>query len=142
MGALYRRHPRILLVEDNLADVRLTVEALREAGEEVTVEVARDGQEAMARLLRADLPLPDLVLLDLNLPRKSGHEVLREIRESERLGRIPVVILSTSAAPEDVERAYAAHANSYIVKPVDLHEFFRIIKVMCDYWFVVSALPE
>ena len=114
----------ILLVEDNPGDVRLTVEALREGKVHNHLSVARDGVEALAFLRQqgefADAPRPDVILLDLNLPKKDGREVLAEIKADERLRRIPVVVLTTSKAEEDILRSYALHANCYVTKPVDL----------------------
>ena len=135
----------ILLVEDNPGDVRLTREALHDAKVLNTLTVAVDGVEALAALRRegrfADAPRPDIILLDLNLPRKDGREVLAEIKEDPSLRRIPVVVLTTSKAEEDVLRTYNLHANCYISKPVDLEQFITVVKSIEDFWFTVVRLP-
>ncbi len=133
----------ILLVEDNLADVRLTIEALKDAKVTNELQVARDGVEAM-ELLRAGAPrkeLPDLILLDLNLPKKDGREVLKEIKEDAELRQIPVVILTTSQAEQDIVRGYLLGANAFIVKPVDLEKFFTVVKSIANFWLEVVKLP-
>lgn len=136
----------ILLVEDNPGDVDLTLEALEEARLRNKVHVARDGVEAMEFLHRtgghADAPRPDLVLLDLNMPRKDGREVLREMKEHADLKRIPVVVLTTSEAEQDVLDAYDYSANAYIVKPVDFEQFFRTVRSLEDFWLTVVRLPS
>ena len=136
----------LLLVEDSEPDVRLTIEALREAKVKNRLWVAEDGVEAMEFLRQqnrhADAPRPDLILLDLNLPRKDGREVLREIKADESLRRIPVVILTTSRSEEDVLRAYDLHANCYITKPVDFSRFMEVVKSIEDFWLTVVKLPE
>ena len=136
----------ILLVEDNPGDVDLTLEALEEAKLRNNVHVARDGVEAMEFLHRmgdhADAPRPDLVLLDLNMPRKDGREVLREMKEHPDLRRIPVVVLTTSEAEQDVLDAYDYRANAYIVKPVDFEQFFRTVRALEDFWLTVVRLPS
>jgi len=135
----------ILLVEDNPGDVRLTREALREGKIRNNLHVARDGVEALAFLRRegahANAPRPDVVLLDLNLPRKSGREVLSEVKQDPALRKIPVVILTSSEAEEDILRAYDLHANCYITKPVDLDQFIKVVKSIEDFWFTVVKLP-
>ena len=135
----------ILLVEDNDGDVRLTQEALKEGRVRNNLSVARDGVEALAFLRRAPgyerVPRPSLILLDLNLPRKDGREVLAEIKSDPALRRIPVVILTTSKAEQDVVRAYDAHANCFINKPVDLDQFLTVIRSIEDFWLSVVALP-
>ncbi len=135
----------ILLVEDNPADVRLMREALRESGVGDDLRIATDGVEALAYLRRegryAGVPRPHLILLDLNLPRKSGHEVLAEIKSDPELKLIPVVILTTSASPEDIHRSYELHANCYITKPVDLDRFIGAIKTLGELWLNVARLP-
>lgn len=135
----------ILLVDDNQGDVDLTLEALDEARLRNNVHVARDGVEAMAFLRRlapfADAPRPDIVLLDLNMPRKDGREVLREIKEDPSLKRIPVVVLTTSEAERDVLDAYDYRANAYIIKPVDVDQFFRTVRSLEDFWLTVVRLP-
>jgi chemotaxis family two-component system response regulator Rcp1 len=141
------RHPiEILLVEDSAGDIRLTTEALRRAKVANNLHVARDGEAAMAFLRRdvpyRDSPRPDLVLLDLNLPRKDGREVLAEIKADEELRRIPVVVLTTSSEEEDVLRAYELHANSYVTKPVDFGQFLKAVAAIEGFWLEVVRLPE
>jgi CheY-like chemotaxis protein len=135
----------ILLVEDNPGDVRLTKEALRDAKVLNEIFVARDGVEAMEFLNRkgrfSNVPLPDLILLDLNLPKKDGREVLAEIKEDPILKHIPVVVLTTSKADEDIVKTYNLHANAYITKPVDLNRFAEIIHVLNEFWFSIVKLP-
>jgi CheY-like chemotaxis protein len=135
----------ILLVEDNPGDVRLTKEALRDAKVLNEIFVARDGVEAMEFLNRkgrfSDMPLPDLILLDLNLPKKDGREVLAEIKQNPILKHIPVVVLTTSKADEDIIKTYNLHANAYITKPVDLNRFAEIIHVLNEFWFSIVKLP-
>jgi CheY-like chemotaxis protein len=135
----------ILLVEDNPGDVFLTREALQSSRLWNHLNVARDGVEAMAYLRRegefSGAMRPDLILLDLNLPRKDGREVLEEIKADEELKRIPVVVLTTSRAEEDILGAYGAHANCYITKPVDLHKFFTVVKSIEHFWFAIVRLP-
>ena len=136
----------ILLVEDNPGDARLTLEAFKEGRILNNLNVVRDGVEAMAYLRReapyAAAKIPDLILLDLNLPRKSGREVLIEIKADERLKTIPVVILTTSADERDVMRAYSEHANCYITKPVDLEQFLQAIQSIESFWLSVVRLPN
>ena len=135
----------VLLVEDSPGDVRLTREAFKNAKVHVNLHVAADGTEAMAFLRRegkyADAPRPDLILLDLNLPKKDGREVLKEIKESPALKSIPVVILTTSASDVDILRSYLLHANCYISKPVDLSGFLKVVKSIDDFWLSVVKLP-
>jgi chemotaxis family two-component system response regulator Rcp1 len=135
----------LLLVEDNPGDVRLTKEALREGKVRNHLHVAADGVEAMAYLRRegphAQARQPDLILLDLNLPKKSGREVLAEIKADPKLRRIPVVILTVSKAEEDVLKSYNLHANCYITKPVDLEQFLGVVKSIEDFWLTVVMLP-
>jgi chemotaxis family two-component system response regulator Rcp1 len=137
---------KILLVEDNPGDVRLTIEALREGKVHNELTVAGDGEQALALLRRqgehADAPRPDVILLDLNLPRKDGREVLAEIKSDEDLRRIPVVILTTSKAEEDILRSYALHANCYVTKPVNLEQFITVVKSIEDFWFSIVRLPD
>ena len=139
------RLPDILLVEDNPADVRLTQEAFRNGDINNTLSVARDGVEAIDYLHRRgrfpDAPRPDLILLDLNLPRKNGREVLAEIKADPSLMRIPVVVLSTSRAETDVLRTYDLHANCYVVKPADLDEFIDVVKSIEHFWLKSATLP-
>lgn len=135
----------ILLVEDNPADVRLTKEALKDAKVKNELFVVEDGVAAMAFLKRqegyGDAPRPDLILLDLNLPKKDGREVLQEIKQDESLRLIPVVVLTTSRAEEDVLRSYNLHANCYVTKPVDLDQFIRIVRSIEDFWLTIVRLP-
>ncbi len=139
-------HPiEILLVEDNPGDVRLTVEALKEAKVRNRVHVVDDGVKAMAFLRRqaaySTAPRPDLILLDLNLPKKDGREVLEELKHDGDLKRIPVVILTTSQAEQDILKAYELHANCYITKPVDLDQFLKVVRSIDEFWFTVVTLP-
>jgi two-component system, chemotaxis family, response regulator Rcp1 len=135
----------ILLVEDSLADIELTKVGLREGKIFNHLSVARDGEEAMRFLRRegefADAPRPDLILLDLNLPGKDGREVLHDVKHDKVLKQIPVVILTTSQAEEDVMRAYGLHANAYMTKPVDFDGFVSVVKAISNYWFTVVELP-
>jgi two-component system, chemotaxis family, response regulator Rcp1 len=135
----------ILLVEDNPADVRLTREALINGKVQHELHVAKDGVEAMDFLQRKSpyekVPRPDLILLDLNLPRKDGREVLAEIKADADLTRIPVIILTTSQAEEDILKTYNLYANGYIIKPVNLEQFFRVIKQIKEFWMLIVQLP-
>ena len=136
----------ILLVEDNPGDVRLTQEALGEAKVRNNLAVARDGVEALSYLRRdppfQDATRPDMVLLDLNLPRKDGREVLAEIKADPELRRVPVVVLTTSSAEKDVLESYNLYANCYITKPVDLDQFVKIVSSIEDFWLTVVKLPN
>jgi chemotaxis family two-component system response regulator Rcp1 len=135
----------ILMVEDNPGDVRLTQEALKDAKVANRIYVVPDGVEAMAFLRRqgkyASAVRPDLILLDLNLPKKDGREVLEEIKKAPDLRRIPVVILTVSRAEEDIIKTYDLHANCYITKPVDLDMFLEVVKSIEDFWLTVVKLP-
>jgi CheY-like chemotaxis protein len=135
----------ILLVEDNPADVRLTQEALKEGKVRNNLFVARDGVEALELLRRqgphAKATKPDLILLDLNLPRKDGREVLADIKNDDNLRTIPVVVLTTSSAEADILKSYNLHANCYITKPVDLEQFLRVVRSIEDFWLTVVRLP-
>ncbi len=135
----------VLLIEDNPGDIRLTKEALRNGDVAVSLNVARDGVEALDFLHRqgsfATAPRPDIILLDLNLPRKSGREVLSEIKVDPNLKRIPVLVMTTSRADQDIDRAYSLNANCYITKPMDLDEFLRIVKSIEDFWLKTVTLP-
>ena len=147
MGDMTELRPaEILLVEDNPGDARLTQEALREGKLRNNLYHGRDGVEAMAFLKReepfAEAPMPDLIFLDLNLPRKDGREVLSEIRQDRRLELIPVVVLTTSEAEQDIVKSYKLHANCYVTKPVDLEKFLAIIHTIEDFWLTVVALPR
>jgi len=136
----------ILLVEDNPGDVRLTKEALKEGKVRNNLHVAEDGVEAIAFLHRegrySEMPRPDIILLDLNLPKKDGREVLAEIKCDEDLKRIPVVVLTTSMAEEDILKTYDLHANCYITKPVDLEKFISVVKMVEDFWLTIVKLPR
>lgn len=135
----------ILLVEDNPGDVRLTREMLQEARVANTLRVVADGEQALDYLHRrgqfANVPRPDMVLLDLNLPKKNGQEVLAEIKAHPELRRIPVVVLTTSKAEEDILRSYDLHANCYVTKPVDLSQFMGVVKSIEDFWLTIVRLP-
>jgi CheY-like chemotaxis protein len=135
----------VLLVEDNPGDVRLTREALRDGKVHNNLSVAPDGVEALAFLRRegkyADAPRPDVILLDLNLPKKDGREVLEEVKADPSLRNIPVVILTSSDAERDIAQAYALHANCYVTKPVDLDQFIHVVKSIEDFWFTIVKLP-
>lgn len=136
----------ILLVEDNPGDVRLTQEAFKSNKITNNLYVAKDGVEAMAFLNQegeyADCSRPDLILLDLNLPKKDGREVLADIKADDRLKRIPVVILTTSSSEEDVLKTYGLHANCYVTKPVDFEQFLFVVKSIQDFWFSIVMLPN
>ncbi len=136
----------ILLVEDNPGDVRLTIEAFNEGKIRNNLHVAGDGCQAMAFLRRekefASAPRPDIILLDLNLPLKSGREVLAEIKSDESLRQIPVIILTTSKAEEDILRSYDLHANCFITKPVDLEQFIDVVRTINDFWLTIVRLPS
>jgi chemotaxis family two-component system response regulator Rcp1 len=136
----------VLLVEDSPGDVRLTREAFKDAKVHINMHVASDGAKAMAFLKRegeyASAPRPDLVLLDLNLPKKDGREVLAEIKEDPTLKTIPVVVLTTSASEADVLRSYQLHANCYITKPVGLEGFLTVVKSIDSFWLSVVRLPH
>lgn len=135
----------ILLVEDNPADVMLTEEAFEEADFPHRLHVARDGVEALAFLRRegryADAHTPHVILMDLNMPRLSGLETLDILKVDEKLRHIPVIVLTTSRAEEDVWRSYKLHANAYIPKPVSISEFVEVIRSFEQFWFTVAALP-
>jgi CheY-like chemotaxis protein len=137
---------QILLVEDSEADARLTVEALKEAKVGNQLSIVADGVEAMNFLRRqgryAHAPRPDLILLDLNLPRKDGRQVLQEIKQDPALRKIPIVVLTVSQAEEDVLRAYDLHANCYITKPVDFGRFMEVVRQIEGFWLTVVQLPS
>ncbi len=136
----------ILLVEDDEGDVELTREALEDSKLVINLHVVRDGVEAMNYLHRKepyiDAPLPDLILLDLNMPKKSGREVLAEIKQDETLKDIPVIILTTSQVGEDILRSYHLGANCYITKPVDFNQFVKVVKNVENFWFTIVKLPS
>jgi CheY-like chemotaxis protein len=133
------------LIEDNPGDVRLTQEALREDKLCNNLHVTRDGIEAMAFLRRegehTDAPRPDLILLDLNMPKKDGREVLTEIKSNEDFKRIPVVVLTTSETEEDIIKTYDLHANCFITKPVDLDQFIKVVQSIEEFWLSIVKLP-
>jgi two-component system, chemotaxis family, response regulator Rcp1 len=135
----------ILLVDDDAGDVRLTVEALKQTKMHINLSFARDGFEALAFLRRegkhAAAPCPDIILLDLNMPRMDGRELLGEIKQDPLLQRIPVVVLTTSADEEDILRSYHLHANCYVTKPVDLQQFMKVVGAIESFWFTIVKLP-
>ncbi len=135
----------ILLVEDNPGDIRLTVEALKEGKVTNNLMIAKDGQEALDILYRkgaySDSPRPDIILLDLNLPKKDGREVLEEIKKDRDLMSIPVVVLTMSKAEEDILNTYQLHANCYITKPIDMAQFLSIMKLTESFWLTIVKLP-
>ncbi len=135
----------ILLVDDNPGDVRLTEEVLKEQKMRNVLHTVPDGEEALAFLRREgkykDAPRPGLILLDLNLPKKDGREVLAEIKQDEELKLLPVVILTTSQAEEDVLKAYGLHANCYITKPVDLEQLITVVRNIKEFWLTIVTLP-
>ena len=135
----------ILLVEDNPGDVRLTMEALREAKVSNRIHTVYDGVQAQDFLSRdgsyANAPFPDLILLDLNMPRKDGREVLASIKANERTRHIPVVVLTTSKSEEDIIRSYELQASCYVTKPVDLDQFLQVVRSISDFWLTIVKLP-
>jgi chemotaxis family two-component system response regulator Rcp1 len=139
-------HMEILLVDDNPADVRMVREGLKEALPDARLSVAADGVEAIRFLRReghhAKSPRPDLIILDLRLPKKSGFDVLVEIKQDPALANIPVVVQSSSEAPIDIQRAYSLHANCYITKPAGFDEFSRTMQVLAEFWVTVAKLPS
>jgi CheY-like chemotaxis protein len=138
------RRARILLVEDNMADAELTCELLDETGIVSHIDVATDGEEALTMLRAAagaDGMRPHLVLLDLNLPKKDGREVLAELKEDPSLRRIPVVVLTTSSSAVDIARVYELQANAYVTKPVNLPDFLRVIESVKRFWLTLARLP-
>jgi two-component system response regulator len=146
MNAITTGRPiEILLVEDSSTDVMLAEEALEHAKMRNNLHIVKDGVEAMAFLRHegqyADAPRPDLVLLDLNMPRKDGREVLAEVKADDDLKSIPIVVLTTSQAQEDVLKAYGLHANCYISKPVDFEQFTNVVRAIDQFWFTVVTLP-
>jgi CheY-like chemotaxis protein len=135
----------VLLVEDNPSDVRLTEETLKESKVKINLSVVIDGQEATDFLHKngrfTDAPRPDVILLDLNLPKKDGREVLKEIKEDPKLKCIPIVIITSSKAEEDVVKTYNLHANCYITKPINLEQFSKIVRAIEEFWFTIVKLP-
>ena len=140
------RPVEVLLVEDNSGDIRLTQEAFKEGRLIVNLTVATDGVQALDLLNRrgsyAAAARPDLILLDLNLPKKNGREVLSEIKAHEELRRIPVIVMSTSKAEQDILRAYNLNANCYITKPVELDDFLNVVRSIEDFWLTIVTLPH
>jgi CheY-like chemotaxis protein len=138
-------HKEVLLVEDNQADVYLVREALREIGSSAHINVTQDGVKAISFLRQEgkfiEAPRPDLILLDLNLPKKNGHKVLQEIRADEDLRQIPVLVLTTSEAKVDIAKAYDLGANCYLTKPPDLDSFFSMMQAIEDFWMKLARLP-
>ena len=136
----------ILLVEDNPGDARLAQEALKDSKLKNNLFHVSDGVEAMKFLMKegeySDVPRPDLILLDLNLPKKDGRQVLKEIKESDNLKRIPVVILTMSQSEEDIFKSYNLHANCYITKPLDLNQFIKVVQSIEDFWLTIVKLPN
>lgn len=136
----------ILLIEDNLGDVVLTKKAFETSKLANNISVAKDGEIAISILKKegeyADHKTPDIILLDLNLPKKDGREVLEEIKSNDKLKHIPVVVLTSSKAEKDIVETYNLHANSYIVKPVDLEKFIKVVESIENFWFTVVVLPD
>lgn len=136
----------VLLVEDNPGDIRLTQEAFRAVNSAIRLHVAMDGVEALTFLAQegayADAPRPDLILLDLNLPKKDGREVLKHIRGDDQLSSIPTVILTTSDAAIDINQSYTLQANSYLIKPMQLEKFEGVVRSINDFWFEKAKLPQ
>ena len=144
-GTWKMRSLRILLVEDSPSDVRLIREALRDTPVPVHIDVARDGIEATDYLHHAEMGLesrPDLILLDLNLPRKNGREVLAEIKAAPNLKQIPVLVMTSSRSDDDVAQAYSLNANCYITKPADLQQYQHVVRAIEDFWFLTATLPD
>ncbi len=140
------RSIELFLVEDNPGDIRLAKEMFKEVNIKLNLTVAEDGVQAMDYLKKVcsdpHIPMPELIILDLNLPKKDGREVLAEIKAHPDLKRIPVIVLTSSTSAEDVSKAYGEHANCYIAKPVDLDEFARIVKIIEEFWFKTVILPS
>ncbi|MGI8960567.1 MAG: response regulator [Bryobacteraceae bacterium] len=136
---------RILLVEDSPSDVRLIKEALKQTPLEVQITLARDGVEAMEYLHKSEVGLanrPDMILLDLNLPRKNGSEVLAEVKAAPHLKQIPVLVMTSSRADEDIKQAYSLNANCYITKPANLQDYVDVVRSIEDFWFGTATLPD
>ena len=140
------RPVEILLVEDNEGDILLTQEALADSKLCNTLHSVQDGEEAMKFLYNkgdyATKPQPDIILLDLNLPKKDGREVLKELKADDRLKKIPVVVLTTSQSEEDISKMYDLHANCYISKPIDMNQFIKVVQAIQDFWFSIVKLPS
>lgn len=136
---------RLLVVEDSPSDIRLIKEALKETGAPVQMAVAQDGVEAMEYLHNSELGLvsrPDLILLDLNLPRMNGREVLAQVKGSATLRQIPVLVMTSSRADEDISQCYSLNANCYITKPSDLVEYLNVVRTIEEFWFFTATLPD
>lgn len=131
----------ILIVDDNPADVRLVQEVFKEGKIYVNLKIAEDGEDATIYLRKKD-ELPDLVLLDLNMPKKSGHELLTEMKEDDNLKHIPVIVMTVSKAEEDILKSYNLHANAYIVKPIELDQFISAVKSIENFWLTIVKLPH
>ncbi len=146
MDNIIGRAIRILLVEDNLGDIRLTKEVFKTSKILNEIDTATDGEEAVNYLMKKgkyeNYKTPDLILLDLNLPKKDGREVLAEVKSNINLKKIPIVILTISKAEEDIIKTYNLHANCYISKPIDLNQFNQVIKSIEDFWFTIVKLPS
>jgi chemotaxis family two-component system response regulator Rcp1 len=140
------RFIEILLVEDNILDVKLTQEALKDSRMSIHLHIVRDGADALKFLRRegefAESPRPDLIILDLNLPKVTGHEVLDFVKSEDAFSRIPVVVLTASHADEDILKSYKLHANCYIIKPLDAEKFFKIVRSIEDFWISIVKLPQ
>ena len=141
-----KEKPRVLLVEDNPGDIRLTQEALKESQMDIHLDVVSDGEQAIDFLMKKgkyiDSIRPHIILLDLNLPKKNGIEVLKEIKAHDSLRKIPVIVLTTSDADHDISKAYSLNANCYILKPVDFDDFAKVIRLIEVYWFNTVQLPH
>lgn len=141
-----KEKPRVLLVEDNPGDIRLTQEALKESQMDIHLDVVSDGEQAIDFLMKkgkyVDSIRPHIILLDLNLPKKNGIEVLKEIKAHDSLRKIPVIVLTTSDADHDISKAYSLNANCYILKPVDFDDFAKVIRLIEVYWFNTVQLPH
>lgn len=141
-----KEKPRILLVEDNPGDIRLTQEALKESSMDIHLDVVSDGEQAVDFLHKrskfSDAIRPHIILLDLNLPKKNGIEVLKDIKAVDSLKKIPVIVLTTSDADHDISKAYSLHANCYILKPVDFDDFAKVIKLIEQFWFNTVQIPH
>jgi len=141
-----KQKPRVLLVEDNPGDIRLTQEALKESEVEIILDVVSDGEQALDFLMKrnkfTDANRPHIILLDLNLPKKNGIEVLKEVKAHDSLKKIPVIVLTTSDADHDISKAYSFNANCYILKPVDFDDFAKVIRLIEIFWFNTVQLPN
>lgn len=140
-----KEKPRVLLVEDNPGDIRLTQEALKESKMDIHLDVVTDGEQAVDFLMKrgrfTEAVRPHIVLLDLNLPKKNGIEVLKEVKANDSLKKIPIIVLTTSDADHDISKAYSLHANCYLLKPVDFDDFAKAIRLIEAYWFNSVQLP-